>query len=68
MVPRTVVRIRTRLKSLPTSLASPKSATLGAKSASRRMISGLTSQWMMQSGPALVVQVGEPLGDAERAS
>ncbi|CAA6658389.1 unnamed protein product [Spirodela intermedia] len=30
-------------------LAMPKSATLGMNSPSRRMFSGLMSQWMMQS-------------------
>ena len=46
-VPRIVVS--TRLKSRPMSLASPKSATLGTNASSRRMFSGLMSQWMMQS-------------------
>ena len=47
MVPLTVVR--TLLKSLPSSFAMPKSATLGTRLTSSRMFSGLMSQWMMQS-------------------
>ncbi|KAG2657865.1 hypothetical protein PVAP13_1KG139005 [Panicum virgatum] len=46
-VPRTVGS--TRLASRPMSLASPKSATLGASAPSRRMFSGLMSQWMIRS-------------------
>uniref|UniRef100_A0A0A8YQ24 Uncharacterized protein n=1 Tax=Arundo donax TaxID=35708 RepID=A0A0A8YQ24_ARUDO len=47
MVPRTVVS--TRVNSLPTSFAMPKSEIFGTRFLSSRMFSGLMSQWMMQS-------------------